>query len=190
MVTANDKGRLMQSRLFIDGNWCAAQGGGKLDLVNPANERVFHQCAAGGAEDIDKAVAAAKTAMAGPWARTTGKDRAKFLRAIASAIEERKQALAEIEVKDNGKPLPEALWDTGDAAYCFNLYATYAEDLDARQGEVIAVPDARFESRVRYMPSGDVPARVILIDAESHGPSTPLPLAGRGWGWGRSRRVY
>jgi betaine-aldehyde dehydrogenase len=144
----------MQSRLFIDGNWCAAQGGGMLDVVNPANERVIHQCAAGGAEDIDKAVAAAKAAMAGPWARTTGKDRVKFLRAIASAIEERKQALAEIEVKDNGKPLPEALWDVGDAAYCFNLYATYAEDLDARQGEVIAVPDARFESRVRYMPSG------------------------------------
>jgi betaine-aldehyde dehydrogenase len=144
----------MESRLFIDGNWCAAHGGGMLDIVNPATERVFHQCAAGSAEDIDLAVAAAKAAITGPWGRTTGKDRAIFLRAIASAIEERKQVLAEIEVKDNGKPLPEALWDIGDAAYCFNLYATYAEDLDARQGEVIAVPDARFESRVKYMPAG------------------------------------
>ncbi|WP_045835294.1 aldehyde dehydrogenase family protein [Hyphomicrobium sp. 99] len=144
----------MESKLFIDGKWCDALGGGTLDVVNPANERIFHCCAAGTAADVDAAVAAAKAAMAGPWSRTTGRDRAVFLRAIGAAIEEQKQALAEIEVKDNGKPLPEALWDIGDAAYCFNLYATYAEELDGRQGEIIAVPDARFQSRVKYMPSG------------------------------------
>jgi betaine-aldehyde dehydrogenase len=144
----------MQSKLYIDGGWRDAKAGGMLDVVDPATEHVFHQCAAGTAEDIDAAVAAAKAAMAGPWSRTTGKDRAKYLRAIAAAIEESKQALAEIEVRDNGKPLPEALWDIGDAAYCFNLYASYAEELDARQGEAIAVPDARFQSRVKYMPAG------------------------------------
>lgn len=144
----------MQSKLFVDGKWCDALGGATLDVVNPANERTFHRCAAGTASDIDAAVAAAKAAMAGPWSRTTGRDRAVFLRAIGAAIEEQKQALAEIEVRDNGKPLPEALWDIGDAAYCFNLYATYAEELDGRQGEIIGVPDARFQSRVKYMPAG------------------------------------
>lgn len=144
----------MESKLFIDGKWYDARNGGTLEVVNPANEKVFHRCAAGTAEDIDAAVAAAKAAMAGPWGRTTGHDRAAFLRAIGAAIEEQKQALAEIEVKDNGKPLPEALWDIGDAAYCFNLYATYAEELDGRQGEIIGVPDARFQSRVKYMPAG------------------------------------
>ncbi len=144
----------MQSKLFIDGKWCDAREGGMLDVINPANERVFHRCAAGTAADIDAAVAAAKAAMAGPWSRTTGHDRAAYLRAIAKKIEEQKQALAEIEVRDNGKPLPEALWDIGDAAYCFNLYATYAEELDARQGEIVGVPDERFQSRVKYMPAG------------------------------------
>jgi betaine-aldehyde dehydrogenase len=144
----------MQSKLFIDGKWYDARNGGTLDVVNPANEKVFHRCAAGTAEDIDAAVAAAKAAMSGPWSRTTGHDRAAYLRAIAAKIEEQKQALAEIEVRDNGKPLPEALWDIGDAAYCFNLYATYAEELDGRQGEIIGVPDARFQSRVKYMPAG------------------------------------
>lgn len=144
----------MESKLFIDGRWCDARGGGTLDVVNPANERTFHRCAAGTAADIDAAVAAAKAAMAGPWSRTSGRERAVILRAIGTAIEEQKQALAGIEVRDNGKPLPEALWDIGDAAYCFNLYATYAEELDGRQGEIIAVPDARFQSRVKYMPSG------------------------------------
>src|SRR5689334_12248141 len=106
----------MQSKLFIDGKWCDALGARMLDVVNPANERTFHRCAAGSASDIDAAVAAAKAAMAGPWSRTTGRDRAAFLRAIGAAIEEQKQTLAEIEVRDNGKPLPEALWDIGDAA--------------------------------------------------------------------------
>lgn len=144
----------MQSKLFIDGKWTDAREGGTLDIINPADERVFHKCAAGTAADIDAAVAAAKAAMAGPWARTSGRDRAGYLRAIAAKIEEQKQALAEIEVRDNGKPLPEALWDVGDAAYCFNLYATYAEELDGRQGAVIGVPDDRFQSRVKYMPAG------------------------------------
>jgi betaine-aldehyde dehydrogenase len=144
----------MHSKLFIDGKWVDACEGGTLDAINPANERVFHKCAAGTAVDIDAAVAAANAAMAGPWSRTSGRDRAGYLRAIANKIEEQKQTLAEIEVRDNGKPLPEALWDIGDAAYCFNLYATYAEELDGRQGGIIGVPDERFQSRVRYMPAG------------------------------------
>jgi len=144
----------MHSKLFINGAWRDALSGRTLDVINPATEQVFQTCAAGGPEDIDAAVAAAKGAMAGPWRRTTGKDRAKYLRAIAAAIESKKQLLAEIEVRDNGKPLPEALGDISDAAYCFNLYADYAEQLDGRQGEVIAVPDERFLTRVTYMPVG------------------------------------
>jgi len=144
----------LHSKLFINGAWRDALSGRTLDVINPATEQVFQTCAAGGPEDIDAAVAAAKGAMAGPWRRTTGKDRAKYLRAIAAAIESKKQLLAEIEVRDNGKPLPEAIGDISDAAYCFNLYADYAEQLDGRQGEVIAVPDERFLTRVTYMPVG------------------------------------
>src|SRR5271156_118321 len=86
-------GPTMESKLFIDGKWCAPRDGGTLDVINPADERVFHRCAAGTAEDIDAAVAAAKAALAGPWSRTSGHDRAKYLRAIAAKIEEQKQAL-------------------------------------------------------------------------------------------------
>ena len=144
----------MHSKLFINGAWRDALSGRTLDVINPATEQVFQTCAAGGADDINAAVAAAKGAMAGPWRRTTGKDRAKYLRAIAAAIESKKHLLAEIEVRDNGKPLPEAIGDISDAAYCFNLYSDYAEQLDGRQGDVIAVPDERFLTRVTYMPVG------------------------------------
>lgn len=144
----------MQSKLFIDGQWRDALSGGTFDVINPATEQVFHQCAAGGAADVDAAVSAAQAAMNGPWRRTTGKGRAKILRAIAAGIEAEKQALAELEVRDNGKPLPEAHGDISDTIYCFNLYASYAEELDDRQGAVIAVPDDRFDTRIKYMPAG------------------------------------
>jgi betaine-aldehyde dehydrogenase len=144
----------MQSKLFIDGTWQDAARGGTIDVIDPATERAFASIAAGTAEDIDRAVAAAKRAGAGPWARTTGRERAALLRRIAAGIEAEKDALARLEVQDNGKPLPEAHGDIADTIYCFNLYATYAEELDARQGETIAVPDERFKTTVKYVPAG------------------------------------
>ncbi|MBA4129872.1 MAG: aldehyde dehydrogenase [Hyphomicrobium sp.] len=125
-----------------------------IEVINPATEKAFTTIPQGTEEDVDRAVANAKAALAGAWRGTSGRERAFFLRAIAEMIETEKQTLAALEVRDNGKPLPEALGDISDAAYCFNLYATYAEDLDHRQGERITVPDARFETRVTYMPSG------------------------------------
>jgi betaine-aldehyde dehydrogenase len=144
----------MQSKLFIGGQWRDAQAGGTLDVINPATEHIFHRCAAGGAGDIDAAVAAAQAAMAGPWRRTNGRERATILRSIAAGIEAEKQMLAELEVRDNGKPLAEAHGDIADTIYCFNLYATYAEELDGRQGATIAVPDDRFDTRVKHLPVG------------------------------------
>lgn len=144
----------MEPKLFIDGAWVNPAGGGTLDVVNPATERAFATVAAGTATDIDRAVAAARRAGQGPWRRTTGHERAALLRAIAAGVEVEKDRLARLEVEDNGKPLAEAEGDIADTVYCFNLYATYAEELDARQGEPIAVPDDRFATRVKYVPAG------------------------------------
>lgn len=144
----------MGPKLFIDGAWVDAAAGGTIDVINPATERAFASIAAGSTIDIDRAVAAAKQAGRALWAHSTGRERSVLLRAIAAGIEAEKDRLARLEVEDNGKPLAEAEGDIADTIYCFNLYATYAEELDARQGEPIAVPDPRFSTRVKYMPSG------------------------------------
>lgn len=146
----------MEPKLFIDGAWTSAAEGATIEVVDPATERPFATVAAGTAPDIDRAVAAAKKAGQGPWSRTTGRERAAILRAIAAGIEAAKNDLARLEVKDNGKPLAEAEFDVADTAYCFNLYAKYAEELDAKQGESIVGPDDRFQTRLKYMPSGVV----------------------------------
>lgn len=144
----------MRDRLYIDGRWQTAADGGTLAVVNPATEETFHRVAAAGARDVDRAVRAAGAAFEGAWGATSGAERARFLETIADGIERRLDELARLEVLDNGKPLPEARWDIEDTAGCFRYYARLAEELDARQGERVSLPDEAFESSVRYEPVG------------------------------------
>ncbi|RKS16917.1 betaine-aldehyde dehydrogenase [Pseudomonas sp. WPR_5_2] len=147
----------MKSRdqLYIDGQWVRPKLGGTFDTLDPSDESVIAQVAAATSEDIDLAVNAARRAFdEGTWPQMTGAERATILRAIANGIRERQQELAELEVRDNGKPLPEALWDIGDTAGCFDFYAGLAEDLDGRREQNISLADERFSSIARKEPVG------------------------------------
>lgn len=145
----------MKQKLFIDGQWLAPVKGGTFPVINPATEEVIHQAPAGTAEDIDLAVKAARRAFdTGPWPKMGGQERAKYLRAMAQKILERKQELGRLEVIDNGKPLPEAVWDMEDTAGCFTFYASLAEELDENPGETIALSEPRFSSKVVREPVG------------------------------------
>ncbi len=146
----------MRDRLFIDGAWQSPSRGGSLAVVNPATEEVFHQAPAGTAEDVDRAVAAARRAFDGSWGSLKGGERGAYLAAMAEAILVRREELARLEVLDNGKPLAEALWDVDDAAACFELYAGLARELDDGAERLLKVPDARFVCRVRQMSVGVV----------------------------------
>jgi betaine-aldehyde dehydrogenase len=144
----------MRDRLFIDGRWQASAGGFDLAVENPATEKLLQRVPAGTAEDIDRAALAARRAFEGGWGRSRGADRAELLGLFAERISARREELARIEVLDNGKPLPEALWDIDDAAGCFAMYAALARELDARGEQPLALPDARFSSVVRLAPVG------------------------------------
>ena len=144
----------MQTKLYIDGAWVAPAEGGTLPVIDPATEEVFHHIPAATAADADAAVRAARAAFdTGPWPRMTGAERAVYLRAMAQGIRDRLPDLARMEVIDNGKPLPEAEWDLGDAAGCFDFYAGLAEELDG-EVEEIALPDARFTAKAVREPLG------------------------------------
>jgi betaine-aldehyde dehydrogenase len=149
----------MQDRLYIDGAWVRPEKGGTLDVIDPATGQVIHKAPAGTSGDIDKAVKAARYAFdSGPWPKFTGAQRAVYLRAIAAKITEKREFLARLEVADNGKPLPEALWDMDDAAGCFAYYATLAEELDQHPEETIPLSEPRFSSRVVREPLGVIGA--------------------------------
>lgn len=144
----------MKDRLYINGQWRRSRHGGVLPVIDPATETEFHQAACATADDVDAAVSAARAAFEGSWRKSTGRVRAGFLRAMASAIRSRRDSLARLEVGDNGKPLPEALWDIDDAAGCFEFYAGLAEQLDEQPKQLIRLPDDRFESYVLREPVG------------------------------------
>ncbi|WP_062361758.1 aldehyde dehydrogenase family protein [Variovorax paradoxus] len=145
----------MRTQLFIDGRWTTPLEGGSFDVLDPATGKVIHRAPAATAVDVDAAVRAARRAFdEGPWPRMKGAQRARYLRAMAASVRRRLEELATLEVLDNGKPLPEARWDIGDVAGCFEYYATLAEELDNHDIEPIALPDPRFVSKAVREPLG------------------------------------
>ncbi len=144
----------MQTQLFIDGRFVPAASGRRFESIDPASEETLGEASAGGPQDVARAVDASLRAFEGGWRSTTGRERAGFLRGIAASITADREELARLEVMDNGKPLPEALWDIDDAAGCFDYYADLADGLDGREEEDVPLPDARFDCRVRREPVG------------------------------------
>jgi len=145
----------MKNQLFINGDWVDAASGQVFDVVDPSNREVFHQVARGGAEDIDAAVKAARAAFdTGPWPRMSGAERAAILRKMGDEIARRTDELARLEVRDNGKPLPEAVWDIEDTAGCFHFYADLAERLDNSSQQDIELPMEEFTAKAVKEPVG------------------------------------
>lgn len=81
-------------QLYIDGCWVSPTIAASLPVVNPASEAVVAQVASGSAEDVDRAVAAARAAFAG-WSATPAASRALVLGKIHELILERKEQLAQ-----------------------------------------------------------------------------------------------
>jgi phenylacetaldehyde dehydrogenase len=124
-------------QLLIDGRWCDAAGGATLPVIDPSTGEVFAQAAAGGAADIDAAVAAARRAFDGPWSATRPAQRARLLWRLAELIDQHGDEIARLEVRNTGKPLAIARqFDVGLAAECLRYHAGWCTKLN---GETRAV---------------------------------------------------
>lgn len=142
-------------QFYINGQFVSPINGGSFESFDPSDESLITRVAAGDAADVDLAVKAARTAFdEGPWPRLSGAERGRYLRRIAEGIRARQEQLAILEVRDNGKPLPEALWDIGDTAGCFEFYANLAEELDQKREKDVPLSDDRFSSVARKEPIG------------------------------------
>jgi aldehyde dehydrogenase (NAD+) len=116
--------------LFIDGAFVKPQEGGTFKTVNPATEEVLAAVSAAGADDVDRAVAAARRAQTDIWGPMSGAERAKYLYRLARVIQERARELAVLETLDNGKPIKESRdVDVPTAAAHFFSYAGWADKL-------------------------------------------------------------
>jgi len=141
--------------LFIGGRWIGSDSDDLIAVLDPATEEVIAHVPSANSADVAAAVGTARSAFDdGPWPRWSGVERAGALRAISSGLRARLEGLATLEVRDNGKPLPEARWDIEDAIGCFDYYAGMAETLDAASTQPVVLADDRFDAVVRREPVG------------------------------------
>ena len=91
--------------LLIDGELVA--GDDWLDVINPATEQVFARCPAAGDAQLDAAVSAARSAFA-TWSRLSYEERAGYVRRYTAVLAEHHAALAELLVREQGKPIAQA----------------------------------------------------------------------------------
>ena len=125
--------------LYINGEWVDSASDKTFPVYDPATEEVIAQVPDANAEDVNRAVAAAKAAFeGGPWATTTPQERGRVLFRLAERIRQNAAMLAELECRNTGKPIVEAEFDINDVATCFEYYGGLATKI---LGYVNPVPD-------------------------------------------------
>jgi len=126
--------------LFIGGQFVDSRGGSSFKSVSPSTEEVLAEVTEASAEDVDRAVAAARTAYSRVWSRMSGADRGKYLFRIARILQERAREFAVLESLDNGKPIRESRdVDVPLAAAHFFYHGGWADKL----GHASLGPDPR-----------------------------------------------
>jgi len=119
---------------YIDGAWVPGAGSALMESFDPSTAKAFACFAAGDALDVDRAVAAARRALAGPWRRTSPAERGRILARAAALIRAHAPQLAVVECVDAGKRLAEARGDVASAARTFEYYGGACDKL---QGHTI-----------------------------------------------------
>src|SRR6202522_221545 len=125
--------------MLINGEWVASKSAKTFPVYDPSTEEVIAQVPDANADDVNRAVAAAKAAFEeGPWATTTAQERGRVLFRLAEKVRQNLPMLAELECRNSGKPIVEAEFDINDVATCFEYYGGLATKV---VGYVNPVPD-------------------------------------------------
>jgi betaine-aldehyde dehydrogenase len=96
---------IMRHRLWTDGQWVDSQGGGLMSVENPATGQKIAEVVDASAEDVDRAVQAAKTAFYdGRWSGLVPSERSKAIWKLADLLEARAEEFARVESENTGKP--------------------------------------------------------------------------------------
>ncbi|MEI6648052.1 MAG: aldehyde dehydrogenase family protein [Actinomycetes bacterium] len=117
--------------LFIGGQFVPAKSGQTFDTINPASGARLSQVSVANDEDVNRAVASARSAFEKVWSKTSPTERGKYLFRIARILQERAREFAVLETLDNGKPIRESRdVDIPLAAAHFFYHAGWADKLD------------------------------------------------------------
>ncbi|WP_207934267.1 aldehyde dehydrogenase family protein [Actinomadura sp. KC06] len=158
---------MLHYKLFVNGSWRDSASGKCFQSRDPASGEVLAQVAEASPDDVDLAVESCSRGFR-TWSGTRPLERGRVLMRIADAVRDNAERLAQLETRDNGKPLAQARADAETAARYFEYYAGYADKL---QGETIPLGES-YLSYTRQEPFG-VTVHIVPWNA-------PLQQAARG----------
>jgi acyl-CoA reductase-like NAD-dependent aldehyde dehydrogenase len=116
---------------LIGGEWVDASNGETMEVLNPSTGDVIAEVPRGSAEDVDRAVQAAKKALV-EWLETTPAERAEMLLELADALDEHADEIAELESLNVGKPLSAARDEIPVATDNIRFFAGAARVLEGK----------------------------------------------------------
>jgi 1-pyrroline dehydrogenase len=116
---------------FVGGEWVDAASGETMEVLNPATGEVIAEVPRSGAEDVERAVDAAKRALPG-WLDKTPKNRMELLLELADVIDENADELARLESQNVGKPMAIAVDEMPFSADNLRFFAGAARTLEGK----------------------------------------------------------
>src|SRR5690606_277317 len=124
---------LLVDRCLVGGAWIGADGGGTVDVSNPATRGVIGTVPDMGAGETRRAIEAAHAAFP-DWARRTARERADVLKRLHALMQEHADDVAGLRTAEQGKPLAEA---RGEIAYAAGYVEWFAEEARRAYGDTI-----------------------------------------------------
>ncbi len=124
---------LFRERAYIDGEWCLADSGVTITVVNPASNATVGHVPRMGRAETRRAVEAAERALPA-WRELSAKERSAKLRRWYELIIENQLDLARIMTLEQGKPLSEA---QGEIVFGASYIEWYAEEAKRIYGDII-----------------------------------------------------
>ncbi|NOD75610.1 MULTISPECIES: aldehyde dehydrogenase [unclassified Ruegeria] len=161
-------------QLYIDGEWVEGSRGQVMKSQNPATGEEWSSFACASAEDVDRAISAARRSLEDPaWRDMTQTSRGRLLLKLAELIERNAKHLGEFETKDSGKLLVET---AGQTAYVGDYYRYYAGLADKIEGAVLPIDKPDMHVFTKREPIGVVVAIVpwnaqMFLTATKLGPA-------------------
>ncbi len=147
---ARREGLIMQTQLFINGQWRPGSNGETLPVTDPSDGSEIAQVALADDADAVEAIAAAETAGKA-WAATAPRHRAEVLRRCFDLMTEKRQDIARLIVRENGKCLRDAL---SEADYAAEFFRWYSEEAVRNIGQVSHSPAGTHRIVVVQQPVG------------------------------------
>ena len=146
--------KLFREQCYIDGRWADADGGGVIEVSNPANGEVLGSVPKMGAAETRRAIEAAERAWPA-WRGLLAKERATILRRWFELILENQEDLAQLMTLEQGKPLAES---RGEVVYGASFIEWFAEEAKRVYGDTIPQHQADKRIVVVKQPVGVVAA--------------------------------